>query len=202
MLWKAIIRPPRSQYVIKDLGPYEHTQQGLQVVRTDLEIKGARGHTMQCSHFEPEESLRDFDTMPCVIYMHGNSSCRAEALNMIQYILSQNMTLFCFDFVGCGKSEGEYVSLGWYERDDLRVIIDHLRKERKVSSVGLWGRSMGAATALMHGKRDPTIAGMVLDSSFADLKQLVHELAATASIPKLLVQSALALVKASVESRA
>ena len=32
--------------------------------------------------------------------------------------------------------------------------------------------SMGAATALLHGHRDPSIAAMVLDSPFADLKQL------------------------------
>jgi hypothetical protein len=29
---------------------------------------------------------------------------------------------------------------------------------------------MGAATALLHGDRDPSIAGMVLDSAFADMK--------------------------------
>jgi len=34
----------------------------------------------------------------------------------------------------------------------------------------MWGRSMGAATALLHANRDPSIAGMVLDSAFADLK--------------------------------
>ena len=35
---------------------------------------------------------------------------------------------------------------------------------------------MGAATALLHGERDPSIAGMVLDSAFADLKMLAEEL--------------------------
>lgn len=35
------------------------------------------------------------------------------------------------------------------------------RATGKVSSIALWGRSMGAATALMHGERDPSIAAMV-----------------------------------------
>jgi hypothetical protein len=35
---------------------------------------------------------------------------------------------------------------------------------------------MGAATALLHTHRDPSIAAMVLDSPFADLKQLCMEL--------------------------
>jgi len=35
---------------------------------------------------------------------------------------------------------------------------------------------MGAATSLLHAHRDPTIAGMILDSPFADLRQLIDEL--------------------------
>lgn len=150
---------------------------GMTVVRTDFELKSARGSTMMCSHFEPEESERRWDEMPCVIYMHGNSSCRLEALPLVDHILEAKMTLFCFDFAGCGKSEGNYISLGWFEKDDVEIIINFLRKERKVSTVALWGRSMGAATALLHASRDPSIAGLVLDSSFADLKQLINEFA-------------------------
>jgi pimeloyl-ACP methyl ester carboxylesterase len=108
--------------------------------------------------------------MPCIIYMHGNSSCRLEALSIMPYVMQANMTLFCFDFAGCGKSEGEYISLGWHERDDVNVIVEYLRKHRKVNTIGLWGRSMGAATALLHANRDPSIAGLVLDSAFADLQ--------------------------------
>lgn len=112
-----------------------------------------------------------------MIYMHGNASNRREAFELVQYFLSSNITLFCFDFPGCGNSEGEYISLGWWERDDVQCIVDYLRKNRKISSVGLWGRSMGAVTALLHGDRDPTIAGMVLDSPFSNLRTLIDELA-------------------------
>ena len=46
----------------------------------------------------------------------------------------------------------------------------------KVSTTGLWGRSMGAVTVIMYGDRDPSIAGMVLDSTFASLIKLIEEL--------------------------
>jgi alpha/beta superfamily hydrolase len=49
------------------------------------------------------------------------------------------VSLFCFDFAGCGRSEGDYISLGWYERDDVEVVIDWLRASNKVSTIGLWG---------------------------------------------------------------
>jgi len=72
-------------------------------------------------------------------------------------------------------SEGEYISLGYYESDDLECVIDHLRSTEKVTTLGLWGRSMGAVTALMFADKDPSIAGMVLDSPFASLPELSLE---------------------------
>lgn len=118
-------------------------------------------------------------------------------------MLPSNISLFCFDFAGCGLSGGEYISLGWWERDDLNQVVEHLRKERRVSTVGLWGRSMGAVTSLLHGDRDPSIGGMVLDSPFADMKQLVSELAKThTKIPSIFVSAALKLVKGTIKSKA
>ena len=110
--------------------------------------------------------------MPCVVYCHGNAGSRLDSLELVPYLLGANITLLAFDFVGCGISGGEYISLGWHERDDLAIIIKHLRTSRNISSVGLWGRSMGAVTCLMHGDRDPTIGAMVLDSPFSNMKKL------------------------------
>lgn len=141
--------------------------------------------------------------MPCVIYLHGNSSSRLEAVEAVTYLLPSNISLFCFDFAGCGLSEGDYISLGWFERDDLHMIVDYLRKERRCNTIGLWGRSMGAVTSLLHGDRDPSIGGMVLDSPFADMKQLAQELAKTyTKVPNFLVSAALKLVRSSIKSKA
>lgn len=99
-----------------------------------------------------------------------------EVIPQLSYLLSLGVAVFAFDFAGSGKSDGDYVSLGYYEREDLSCIVAHLRATNVVSTVALWGRSMGAATALMFGDRDPSIACMILDSSFADLNQLCEEL--------------------------
>jgi hypothetical protein len=99
---------------MKDLGPPFLKVKNINVVRTDIEIVGARNHKIYCSHYEPLESERKWNTMPCVIYCHGNSSSRLEAKELVSYLLPEHITLFCFDFPGCGKSEGEYISLGHY----------------------------------------------------------------------------------------
>ena len=72
------------------------------------------------SHWQPR-GWRRADQLPCVVYMHGNSSARVEALPQLSLALSLGATLVAFDFAGSGRSGGEYVSLGYYERDDLKV---------------------------------------------------------------------------------
>lgn len=62
---------------------------------------------------------------------------------------------------GSGQSDGKYVTLGWREQDDLALAIQHLRALGTVSTIGLWGRSMGAVTALLYSQKDPSIAGVV-----------------------------------------
>jgi hypothetical protein len=62
---------------------------------------------------------------------------------------------------------------------------------------------MGAVTALLHVDRDPSIAGMVLDSPFSSLSLLAEELAKNyGGVPKLLVSTAMKLIRKSIKSRA
>lgn len=164
-----------------------------------------RGLNLQCSHWEPVE--RTSDRIPVVIYMHGNSSARIEVLPQLSYLLSLGLAVFSFDFAGSGKSDGEYVSLGFYEREDLMCIIAHLRATNVVSTIALWGRSMGAVTALMHGYRDPSIACMILDSPFADLTQLCEEMVEKGKeqgihVPGVVTNLAIRMLQSSVKKQA
>jgi len=175
-LVNAIIRPPRAEYSMDDLGPSAFTIAGRAFERSDVQLTNPRGLVLECSHWQPARANRPAPRMPCVIYLHGNSSCRVEATSILACCLSAGITVFSLDMAGSGHSGGEWVSLGHFEKDDLRTVTDHLRSTGGVATIGLWGRSMGAATALLHGPRDPSIAALVLDSSFADLDQLALEM--------------------------
>ena len=148
--------------------------------------------------------------VPCVIYMHGNASCRAEALQVLAGVLASGASVFAFDFAGCGMSEGDFISLGWFEKDDLAGAIEYLRNNSLATAIALWGRSMGAACSVLHASRDPSLAGIILDSPFASLEQVAVELVATApqqvpgtpAIPSFLVKTALWKVASTVKTRA
>jgi len=204
-LVNAIIRPPRADYKEESLGPPAFTFCTRRFTRTDFTLKTKRGLALQCSHWEPVE--RTSDRIPVIIYMHGNSSARVEVLPQLSYLLSLGLAVFSFDFAGSGKSDGEFVSLGYYEREDLMCVIAHLRATNVVSTIALWGRSMGAATALMHGDRDPSIACMILDSPFADLTQLAEEMVDKAreqgiTVPGFVTNVALRCISSSVKKQA
>ena len=202
-LWKAVIRPNRDEYKEEDLGPEKFKINHKYYKRTDFSITNKRGLKLVCSFWEPFDEEREYTRLPCVIYLHGNSSSRCEAVAEIKYLLPLNITVFAFDFSGCGKSQGEYISLGWYEREDVASVIDYLRKTNKVSTIGLWGRSMGAVTAIMYGDRDPSVAGMVLDSAFASLKELIEELVKSrVKLPEFILNQAVKLVKSTINKKA
>ena len=200
----AIIRPPRANYTLTELGPPSFELYGLRFERNDFVLRNARGLRIHCSWWQPAAAQRPAEKLPCVIYMHGNSSCRGEAIEVIPMVLTMGCTLLTFDFCGCGMSDGDFISLGWFERDDCDTVIQHLRASGTVTTIGLWGRSMGAATALMHGHRDNTIAAMILDSSFASLEMLVYELYKMANlkyVPRFMVAVALRVVRATILKR-
>ena len=202
-LWKAVIRPNRDDYKEEDLGPDKFQINHKYFKRTDFSITNKRNLKLMCSFWEPYDEEREYVRLPCVVYLHGNSSSRCEALAEIKYLLPLNITVFAFDFSGCGKSQGDYISLGWYEREDVESVIEYLRKTNKVSTIGLWGRSMGAVTAIMYGHRDPSIAGMVLDSAFASLKELIEELVKErVNLPNFIVNQATNLVKSTIMKKA
>lgn len=141
-LVKAIIRPPRAEYSLNALGRKNFIIDGVQFERHDFELLNKRNLKLQCSWWRPKEINGIAPIVPCCVYLHGNSSCRLEATEALPAVLSAQISMFAFDFSGSGKSDGEYVSLGFFEREDLDVVIRYLRESNRVSTIGLWGRSM------------------------------------------------------------
>jgi len=203
-LVNCIIRPPRSKYKVEDLGPKKFVLMNREFQRTDFELVNKRGFKLCCSHYEPAKDYRPKERLPCVVYCHGNCGCRVDAGNQVDLLLPYNITVLVFDFSGSGISEGEYVTLGYFEKDDLTTIVDHLRNCGTVSRIGLWGRSMGAATSLMFGVSDPSIAGMVIDSPFLSLSILAKELVEThaSKLPKMMVALGLKMIRKSIKAKA
>eukprot|EP00758_Cryptobia_borreli_P008638 Tbor_TRINITY_DN5405_c1_g2::TRINITY_DN5405_c1_g2_i1::g.24109::m.24109 len=175
-----IIRPPRAEYEISELGPKIfriNSKSNNKFIRTDVTLENMRGLKIECSWFHPVTSASSCWPLPVVVYLHGNCGSRVDSLEIL-HVLEEGITLFAFDACGSGQSEGTYVSLGFYERQDLATVIEYLQSSGKVSGIALWGRSMGAVTSIMYASRDPTIKCVIGDSPFSSLRRLVADLVA------------------------
>lgn len=172
-----------------------------------MQLVNLKGHILCCSHFQKDgQNSRKKATVylekekkegaplkkpPVVIYSHGNAGCRLAALDEAVLCLNYGMDFVCFDFAGCGRSEGEKISLGFHEKCDLKTVVDYLLKEG-YENIGLWGRSMGASTTLMFASEfhPPQVKCLVLDSPFTSIYDVALHLALTQvqiKIPKFLL---------------
>ena len=195
-LWKFIIRPPRDEYTESMLGSPYFKFNKKKYHRKDYDIMSTQGYIMKGSFIEPFKEYRTSIEMPVVLYLHGNSSSRIEGLNMASELLRRDINLFVIDFVGCGLSEGDYISLGYHESDDVGNVIDFIEKIPGVGRIGLWGRSMGAATTMIYAHRDKRIKAICLDSPFSDFNKLAKELTLkNIKLPEFLISTVLNIVR-------
>lgn len=79
-------------------------------------------------------------------------------------------------------SEGDYISLGYFESMDVKTVVNFLRCTMMVSTISLWGRSMGAASILRYAAMDDQISALVVDSPFSTLQQLCRDIASSYKI--------------------
>lgn len=202
LLWKSIIRPPRENYEKKDLGHPMFRFRGKIYSRKDYEILDFQGNLLKLSFVEPIPESRPTEIMPCVIYLHMNASSRCEGLSNKLFLLERDINLCAFDFAGSGKSEGKYISLGYHEKHQVRNVVDFVERLPGVGNIGLWGRSMGAATTLLYTAMDKRIKCIVVDSPFSDFRKLAKEMCKSAILaPGILIDGAISIVGKTVQKK-
>jgi pimeloyl-ACP methyl ester carboxylesterase len=70
-----------------------------------------------------------------------------------------------------GRSTGDYFTYGAREKDDLRTLMDQLRREQAVSpKIVAFGEGVGASIAIIYASYDPNCMGIVAYQPYADLK--------------------------------
>lgn len=202
LLWKAIIRPERDNYIESELGEAKYVHNNKAYTRNDYTLINKKGLLLKASFIQLDRTENNLKVMPVVIYLHSNASSRLEGMKLFPYLFEHNINLLLFDFSGSGLSEGEFISLGWYEKEDIKIIIDFIEKQPGVGKIGLWGRSMGAATVLMYSSGDNRIKAICVDSPFCDFKVLAKELCKKyANIPGFVTETALVFIKKSVKKK-
>lgn len=172
--WKYLICPERINYSIDNLGPKIMCYKNFDCYRNDFSFNNSRGFPIYASLYIPMRHGNhqvNYDKLilncPCVIYCHSQSGNRVEGIFLQEFCIENGIGLCLFDFGGCGKSGGDYVTLGWKEMDDLEQLVNIITGNYAASQIVLWGRSMGAVTSIMFAERNSLfLSSMVISLDF------------------------------------
>jgi len=118
-----------------------------------------------------------------VVVVHGRAANRIKSSfnpqRIAQFLLANRYSVLLFDLRAHGESEGVRYSLGQYETRDVIAAIDFAQGKAGIDRrrVAIIGESMGAGSAILTVKVDPSIGPVVSDSAFADGVTVVNEVA-------------------------
>ena len=112
-----------------------------------------------------------------VIILHGVSESKIAGLPMAQQLHSRGYNVFLYDSRRHGESGGAFCTLGYHEKHDAVIVIDHLlnRKDLQVGKIGCFGWSMGAVVSLLVASIDKRVAAVVAESGFATLRTVFDD---------------------------
>lgn len=117
------------------------------------------------------------DSEGTVIVTHGIASTHRDMLGKGNMLRRLGFSVFIFDFRGHGLSDPGVVTLGAREVEDLIAAVDVVVGLPGVDPrrIAVIGDSMGGAAAIMAAARDPRIAAVVSESSYARLLDTTDE---------------------------
>ena len=105
---------------------------------------------------------------PGIVLSHGWARSRAELLPHANFLHRAGFAVLGFDYRHRGKSDGDAVTMGLRERDDLRAALDVLatRPEVDAGRVGLLGMSMGSVVSILVAAADERVRALVTECPY------------------------------------
>ena len=125
--------------------------------------------------------LRQNDSMPWVIFVHGIRGCKSDGALLIPsgMLANAGFNVVVFDLRDHGESsiDDNRVSGGQDEWKDVVAVFDWLIEEQgaEPDNIGIFGNSMGAGTVAIAFSFDDRMSSVWLDSGYADMEDIVVE---------------------------
>jgi len=106
------------------------------------------------------------DSPRTVVFLHGHGGSMDPDVQYAPALHAAEFNVMMFDFRAHGRSQGDFVSLGYLERQDVLGALDWLTA-RGLERVGLLGFSMGGAAAMLTAPIAPQVRAIVSDGGIA-----------------------------------
>jgi pimeloyl-ACP methyl ester carboxylesterase len=184
MAW-AMLRPPRMSagkaiYHLRRLSPGDL---GLSFEEENFRIRDVyTGKPMHIAGWWiPASAPND----RCVLLIHGYADAKVGAIAWAPLLHRLGLNILAIDLRAHGDSGGRFSTGGFWERDDLGQVIDEIIASRpnQTGKIILFGISLGAAVAVAVAARRSDIAGLILESPFADYQRAIAAHARLLGLP-------------------
>ncbi|OQY24842.1 MAG: hypothetical protein B6I34_03150 [Anaerolineaceae bacterium 4572_32.1] len=120
-----------------------------------------------------------------VIFCHGHAGSMDPDLEYAPAFHERGYNVLMFNFRGHGRSEGNLVSMGSLEQQDLLGAVDWLR-ERGIERVGVLGFSMGGRVAISTAPQTQAIVALVSDGGPATMLEAIAAGSQERGLPRFL----------------
>jgi uncharacterized protein len=143
------------------------TPASFQLTSEDISFKAPDGTELR-GWWVPASEARG-----SVVLAHGLNRSRIEMVKKVPFLHGLGWNALLFDMRHHGESGGAATTFGYREKDDVRAAVA-LAHARASGPVVVWGVSLGAASVILAAAGDPSVAGVISDSSYRSLTDTVH----------------------------
>jgi pimeloyl-ACP methyl ester carboxylesterase len=190
----SLLHPPRmtdgkAMWVLRRLSPQDL---GLDFEDLEFNIRDESGRPLKIAAWwvpNPSSNGR------CAVLVHGYADAKVGAIAWALPWYALGFNLLVPDLRAHGESEGSASTAGYFEREDLRQVLDEFRAARpqETKQLVLFGASMGAAVAAATAQGREDVNAVVMDSPYADFRTAAVEYIAGLGVPKWLGRMAVRL---------
>jgi uncharacterized protein len=109
----------------------------------------------------------------CIILLHGIKGKKEHWIGTAKWLNENGYATLIPDHRAHGESEGQYITFGYKEKQDVSAWANALQKRFPNVSIGIWGNSLGGAIGLQALAADKRFTFGIIESTFADLNDVV-----------------------------
>ncbi len=154
--------------------------------KTDYTVRGDGDYLLHVRCLKNPEQTGAY-----VILSHGLTDNRMGSLKYVPMYMELGYNCIIYDLRGHGENEKTFTTYGILEsRDLVRLAEDTRSRYPDLTSLGLHGESLGAATTVMALKYHPAVDFAVADCGFSDLENVLRTGYTYGHIPSFVISMA------------
>lgn len=144
--------------------------------RTKEILGNAGGFKVKCTSNDGYELIAacfrqpEPEGKPWAILLHGYTGWKEEMYHHAAEYYDRGFSVLCPDLRCQGESQGDFIGMGWTDREDVMLWINEITDSHPDSKIVIQGESMGASCALMLNGLDlpENVVCVISDCAYSD----------------------------------